>query len=105
MNTVEYAAIIKEFNLPSSSRVLMIGGMLHHYGLDGYDPYECDLLVCGNGDPIEVGKTYLVKTYDLCVSEIKQVRCTWYISGYDEDGDFLEDVSVNEFSKLAEVQF
>ena len=87
----EYAIIAQEFDLPKCSRTAMIGGMPHYYNPyfgDGYDPFECELPVCENGDCIEIGGKYKISGCGVCeVIKITRSTIFHHFVVIDEDGE------------------
>ncbi|MDK2407774.1 hypothetical protein QHH11_02590 [Aphanizomenon sp. PH219] len=96
----EYAVIANKFDLPKSWKAALINGMPHYYGFDGYDPFYCALLVCDNGDFIEVGGKYRIPIFGVVeVAKITRSTTFHYFVAIDEDGEEVHDLKIGQFIK------
>jgi|GEM_PF-6624108 len=99
----EYAVIAQEFDLPKCSITAMIGGMPHYYNPyfgDGYDPFECELPICENGDCIEIGGKYKISGCGVCeVIKITRSTIFHHFVVIDEDGEEIDYLKIGQFIK------
>ena len=94
----KFPLIAKEFDLPQWQKTILKGGIPHYYGFDGYDPFCCQLPICTNGEPIQVGKRYATSSFgSVLVVQVTRSTIYHYFLVVDDDGEQIDDLKIDEF--------